>query len=482
MASLKQKAYSGVVWSTVQRIVGMGVTFVSNVVLARILSPEDFGCIAILMVFITLSNTFIDGGFGSALIQKKEPTQVDYSTIFYWNLALSVVIYALLFVCAPLVARFYKIGILETILRVQGLILIFNAFNIIQQNQLKKQLQFKKLAIANILAATISLLVAIFTAVSGWGVWSLVAQQLSMSLLVSIFVFIATRWKPLLVFSFQSFNELFKFGGYMLLSNLFSSVSNEISSLLVGRMFTPDALGLINQARRLEGTAATTASSVIDQVTYPVMASLQDNRPRLQTALKKFIQVPAFVCCLLMTVLIIAAKPIIILLFTEKWVDCVPYFQIMCVAGVAVCLQSSANYAIAAVGRSDVFFKWTIIKRTLIIVLSIVGILTAGIYGMLWCDVIGTWAVYVINAYLVSKHVGYSIWNQIKDILPSIILSVVIGIIVNFLTSYLSLNMHLTAVIQILLITSLYLLAFQLLGFESLAFIENTIKERFVEK
>lgn len=482
MANLKQKAYSGVVWSSVQRIAGMGVTFISNVVLARILSPEDFGCIAMLMVFIGLANTFIDGGFGSALIQKKEPTQEDYSTIFYWNISLSVVLYVILVVTSPFIASFYKINSLSLVLRVQGLVLILNSLSIIQQNRLKKQLEFKKLAIVYILTATISLVIAIITALIGWGVWSLVVQQLSMSALNAVFFYVVSRWKPTWAFSIKSFKELFRFGGFMLLSNLFSSLSSEIHSLLVGRLFKADTLGLLNQARRLEGTAATTASSIIDQVTFPVMASLQDNPEKLKGALKKFIQIPAFFCAPIMTFLIVAAKPIIILIFSEKWAACIPYFQVLCVAGLAVCLQSAANYAIAAIGKSNVFFKWTIIKRTLTILLCVVGVLIAGIYGLLWCDVIGTWAVFFINGYLVSKHIGYSLANQVKDILPSTLLSVFIGTVVYFVTIKLQLNMYIVAMIQMILIGSLYLLLSYLFKIETISFVTQLIKERIPRK
>ena len=271
MSSLKQKTVNGVVWSSVQRFGTMAITFASNIVLARLLSPDDYGCIAMLMIFISLANTFIDGGFGSALIQKKEPTDKDYSTILYWNIALSLLLYAVLFLCAPLVAQFYRMPLLTKVLRVQGVVLSFNALSIVQQNQLKKQLQFKKLSIVYVSASLISLAIAIVAAYHGWGVWSLVAQQISISVLHAILFWIVSKWRPIRVFSWSSFKELFKFGGFMLLSHLFSTLSNEIQGLLVGRMFTPATLGLYNQAYRLEGSAATATSSIIDQVTYPVL-------------------------------------------------------------------------------------------------------------------------------------------------------------------------------------------------------------------
>lgn len=482
MANLAQQTSSGVVWSTIQRFTVMGVTFISNVVLARILSPDDFGCVAMLMIFIGISSTFIDGGFGAALIQKKEPTQTDYSTIFYWNLFLSVVLYFVLFVCAPVVARFYRIDLLTSVLRVQGVILILNAFSIVQQNQLQKRLEFKKLAIVNIVASVLSLIIAILSALAGWGVWSLVAQQISLSAFTAVFVYLATRWNPLRVFSKKSFKELFKFGGFMLLSNLFSTVANEIQGLLVGRSFSSATLGLYNQSFRLETSAATTVSSVINQVTYPVLASLQDDRNKLKSALKRFVQMPAFICCPIMAFFIVTAKPIIIFIYSEKWVDSVSYLQILCLAGLAVCLQGSANQAITAIGKSDVYFRWTIIKRTLTIILCVIGIWLAGMNGLLWFSVAGTWLVYVINGCLVSKYIGYTLLRQFIDILPFIILATVLGLIAYFVGSFLNLHIYAVAVIQFVLIFSLYIGISYLFKLDCFTFALSIIKDRINKK
>lgn len=436
----------------------MAITFASNIVLARLLSPSDFGCIGMLMIFISLSNTFIDGGFGSALIQKKQPTKEDYSTIFYWNIFLSIILYAVLFFSSPVIARFYKIPLLADVLKVQGIVLFFNSLCIIQHNQLRKQLQFKKLAIVEIVAAILSLAIAIVTACYGWGVWSLVAQQLSLGLFKAILFWCFNSWRPIFAFSWQSFKELFKFGGFMLFSSLFGTFSNEMQGLLVGRMFTSAAMGLYSQAHRLATSAATVVSSIIDQVTYPVMASVQDDREKLIASLKRFIQIPAYICSPIMALMIVIAKPIIILIYSAKWIECVPYFQILCTAGLAVCLQGSANNSIAAIGKSNIYFKWTIIKRSLTIVFCIIGIVLWGMKGLMWSCSFGAWSVYFINAFLVTKHVGYSFWNQLMDIIPFIGMSVFAGIIVYLLGGYLSINMYVVALIQTLLFAILYLI------------------------
>lgn len=476
MSTTKQKAINGVVWSSVQRFGVMTITFVSNVILARLLTPDDYGCIGMLMIFIALSASFIDGGFGSALIQKKEPTNEDYSTIFYWNIFLSLVLYGVLYVFAPLIASFYRIPQLSEVLRALGVVLFFNAVSIIQQNQLRKKLLFKKLALVNVTSAIVSLVVAMVLAYNGCGIWVLVAQQIALSVVNALLLWIVGNWTPDRVFSWKSFRELFQFGVFMLLSSLFGTLSNEIQGLLVGRMFNPATMGLYSQAYRLEGSAATATSSIIDQVTYPVLASYQDDRPSFISALKRFIQIPAYVCSLVMMVMIVVAKPLIILLFSEKWVGCVPYFQILCTSGLAVCLQGSANNAIAAIGKSKVFFRWTIIKRTLTIILSVAGILIGGMYGLLWSCVAGAWSVYLINAYLVSRHIGYGFFKQITDILPFIVMASSIGALVFWVGSLFPFNMYGVALIQVVLCITLYVLLSSVFHVDSYYYLLDTLK------
>ncbi|MEE1001004.1 MAG: lipopolysaccharide biosynthesis protein [Bacteroidales bacterium] len=482
MSNIRQKTLNGVVWSGIQRFGTMSITFVSNIVLARLLLPEDFGCIAMLMIFISLANTFIDGGFGSALIQKKNPTNEDYSTIFYWNIFLSFILYIVLYVSAPLIADFYRIPLLSSVLRVQGIVLFFNALSIVQQNQLKKQLQFKKLSIVYIFSAIISLVVALVTAYNGWGIWSLVVQNISISVIHAILFWVVNKWRPLFVFSWKSFKELFSFGGFMLVSSLFSTFSNEMQGLLVGRMFNPAILGFYNQAYRLEGSAATATSSIIDQVTYPVLASLQDDKTQLINALKRFIQIPAYICSLVMMILIVVAEPLIILLYSDKWIDCVPYFQILCIAGLAVCLQGSANNVIAAIGKSKVLLTWTIVKRSMTIILCLIGILVAGMDGLLWSCVLGAWCVYFINAYLVDKHVGYSFWKQIGLIMPSSIIAISIGLVVYYIGTLLSFGMYTTALIQVALCIILYFMISYMFKLQAFEYVYNVVLNKLKKK
>lgn len=476
--TIKNKAVKGVVWSTVQKFGSIAITFVANVILARLLTPADFGCVGMLMIFISISNTFIDGGFGSALIQKKNPTQKDYSTIFFWNLFLSVILYIILFIAAPAIAIFYNIPLLENVLKVQGFVLIINALGIVQANQLRKQLNFKRLSLIEIIAAILSLVFAIVLAFNGFGVWSLVIQQLCLSLFRTLLYWILSTWKPLLIFSFKSFKSLFNFGSFILLSNMFSTLSNEIQGLLVGKMFSPSLLGFYNQAYRLEGSLATMISGIIDQVTYPIMASLQDDKDKLISALKKFIQVPAFICAPLMGLAIVIAHPLILLIFGKQWLNCVPYFQILCTAGLAVCLQGAANNSISAIGKSKVLFKWTIIKRSITIVLCFMGIFVGGMYGMLWACVLGAWLVYIVNAYLVEKHIGYSLFNQIKDIMPFILLATIDAVVIYYLGNTIELSVFIKTVVQSILFALIYVIGSYVLHFDELKYIVKIVSKK----
>lgn len=411
-------------WSAMQKFGVMGISFVSNVILARLLTPEEFGCMGMLAIFILLCNTFVDGGFGSALIQKKQPTHRDYSTIFWWNIGLSVILYGLLFLFAPVVARFYNMSLLCDVLRVQGLVLIFNALRLIQTNQLRKRLQFRLLAITNIVAAVVSVLVAIVMAFMGFGVWSLVAQQLVLAAVNALLVCAVGRWKPSFVFSFASFRELFNFGFFILLSNLVNTFCNNVQGLLIGRMYNPATMGFYSQARKLEEVVSNSLSQVVDQVAYPVLAEAQHDKTYMQVILKKLITSLAFVVFPLMLVMALAARPLIVLVYSAKWLPAVPYFQILCVAGMASCLQGINYYAVAAVGKSGSLFNWTLVKRGFGLLFLLGGLYCWGVEGLLCGMVMASTFIYLVNAWLVQKHVGYRVLTQLRDLGPVTLLSV----------------------------------------------------------
>lgn len=470
--SLGQKTITGMLWSSVQRFGTILISFMSNIILARLLTPDDYGCIGMLMIFLALASTFIDGGLGSALIQKKEPTEEDYSTIFYWNLIISIILYIFLYISAPLVAQFYGIPLLSSILKVQGIVLITNSLSIIQLNRLKKQLEFKKIATISIVSAVLSVVIAIILAYRGWGVWSLVIQQLFVSFFNTVLLWVYGQWVPLFIFSKKSFKELFNFGSFILLSNLVNTFCNNIQGLLIGKFFAPATMGLYSQARKLEEIASTSFSSVVDQVSYPVLAKVQNDRILFVSMLKKLIISLAYISFPMMIVLILIAEPLITLLYSDKWIECVPYFRILCVAGVAICLQGVNYYGVAAIGKSNELFIWTLVKRFLGIIFIILGFWIYDIIGLLWGMVLSSFMIYIINAYLVEKHIGYRLVSQLKDLLPIIVTSVVAGFLSwwgNYIPMYWFLQMILIIISYIFIYLSISHL-FKLNSFISLKF------------
>ena len=455
--SLKRKAASGMIWTAIQKYSTMIISFISGIILARLLSPDDYGCIGMLAIFMSLAEVFIDAGFGSALIQKKNPTQTDYSTVFYFNLVMSAVLYLALFFCAPLIAHFYRMPILSRILRIQGLILFIYAFNIIQRNQIRKHLRFKKLSKITIITSLLSLVVTVFMAYMGYGVWSLVAQNFIGALIPCIFFWVTTDWHPTWEYSWRSFKELFGFGSFMFFTHLFTTFSQRITGLLVGRWYDPATMGYYTKASDLQKSVSNSVSGVMVQTTYPLYASIQDDMARLASMVKRITTTLAFITIPLLSLLIVIAKPLIVLLYSEKWLSSVPYFQVLCLAGMATCLFAVNNQTIAAIGRSKVTFIWTMVKQVVNIVLQLVGIVLWGIWGLLVGKVLSAWISYFINISLVSKYVGYKTHRQVKDLLPIFMVSFIAMAVAYFGGILFRCGLYSTAIIQILLFGTVYL-------------------------
>lgn len=426
---LKQKAVSGMIWTALQRYSTIFIQFISGIILARLLTPYDYGCIGMLTIFMVVAESFIDGGFGSALIQKKRPTQEDYSTIFFWNIGMAVLLYVVLYLSAPLIARFYNIPLLSDVLRVQGVILFIYAFNIVQRNQLQKKLNFKVLSIVTVTTSVISLFITIVMAYYGFGVWSLVAQNILTASIPALIFWFYIKWRPKIVFSKQSFKELFSFGFYMFLTHLLTQFSQQIQGLFIGRFYSPAIMGYYSKAYSTERLASTSISQIMSQVTYPLYAEIQDDKKELGNMIRKLTMALSYITFPLMFILLLCAKPIFVFLYSNRWIESVPFFQVLCIAGLALCLQSVNNQSIAAIGKSRTYFIWTVIKRIVGISFIIAGFFIFGIYGILVGVVMHVWFSYAVNIGLVSKYIGYNWWQQIKDILPAMIASIAIALV-----------------------------------------------------
>ena len=455
--SLKQKAASGIVWTALHKYSTMFIQFVSGIILARLLTPYDYGCIGMLSIFMVLSESFIDGGFGSALIQKKQPTQEDYSTIFFWNLGMAIFIYVILFAAAPAIASFYNIPLLREVLRVQGIVLFIYAFNIVQRNQLRKNLNFKILSVVAITTSIISLSVTIIMAYTGFGVWALVAQHLITAAIPAIIFWFFIKWRPLWTFSWRSFKELFSFGFYMFLTHLINNFGNKIQGLLIGKVFSPVTMGYYSKAESTEKLASTNISNIMTHVTFPLYAEAQDNKLALSNMIKKLTMTLEYITFPLMFILLLCAKPFFVLLYSERWVQSVPYFQVLCFAGLAGCLQSVNLQAISAIGKSKVMFVWTVIKRSVGIGAIFGGLLFFGMEGLLIGVIVNYYFSFFVNINLVSKYVGYKFWIQIANLLPVAVISIIAAGISYAAGCLLHLNMYLDGLLKAFIFVIIYI-------------------------
>ncbi|MBR5081064.1 MAG: lipopolysaccharide biosynthesis protein [Bacteroidales bacterium] len=455
--NLKKKATSGMIWTALQKYSTIFIRFISGIILARLLTPYDYGCIGMLAIFMALAESFIDGGFGSALIQKKRPTQEDYSTIFYWNLGMAVLMYAILFVSAPAISRFYNIPLLCNVLRVQGFVLFIYAFNIVQRNQLRKKLNFKILSIVTITTSIIALGVTIFMAYKGFGVWALVTQNLITAAIPAVVFWFYIKWRPIRVFSWKSFKELFGFGFYMFLTNLLNSFSVKIQGLLIGKIYTPVTMGYYSKAHNTESLASESVSSIMTQVTYPLYAEAQNDLKQLANMIRRMTMTIAYITFPLLFILLLLAKPIFILLYSDRWLASVPYFQVLCIAGMGVSLTAVNTQAIAAIGKSKIMFIWTVVKRGIGIASMVVGLFLFGMKGLLAAVVFSNWFSYFVNICLVSKHVGYHFLDQIRDLIPVTVVSTVAAAMSYGVGYLLHLGLYMDGLLKLFVYVAIYL-------------------------
>lgn len=486
---LKQKAAAGMVWTAFQRYSKMIIQFISGIILARLLTPYDYGCIGMLTIFMTLAEAFIDGGFGSALIQKKRPSQEDYSTIFWWNIGMAVLMYAIIYLISPWVARFYEIPLLCDVLRVQGLVLFLFAFNIIQRNQLRKTLNFKAISIVTIVTSIVSLVLTVWMAYRGFGVWALVSQNLVTAAIPAVVFWFYLKWRPRWVFSWQSFKELFGFGFYMFLSHLVNHFSQQIQGLLIGKIYSPTTMGYYSKANGTERLASQSISQIMTQVTYPLYAEMQDDKKALINVIKRLTSTIAFVTFPLMFILLLDAKPIFLILYSDRWLDSVPYFQVLCIAGLATCLQSVNLQAVSAIGKSDIMFYGVLIKRAIGLTAIVGGLFLYGMKGLLVGLVFNAWFSLFYNMYLVSKYIGYKWGRQLLDLLPIAAVSTFAAVVSYCVGNVLHLNLYADGLVKLLVYVIVYMVWALLFKPEAYEYIKTIVtpvwkkvRSRFLRK
>lgn len=451
MFSSKSRVFTGVIWSSIQRFGTMIISFVSNIVLARLLLPSDFGIIGMLVLFIAIANIFVDSGLGSALIQKKEPSHKDYSTVFWANLAISLFFYILLYACAPYISRFYKMPILCSVLRIEGIVLFLNSFCLIQTTILRKELDFKKLSIANIVGNIIGTIVGVILAYWGYGVWSLVVRMLVVSLVTVFMLWGISKWRPSFTFSLGSFKELFDFGGFILLSSIVTSISNNIQTLIIGKLFSPGVLGTYTQAKQLRDIPSMSISSIISQVLYPFFSNNQENNHKIGRTLNFSIYITAYITSAIVAILILVSKPLIIILYTDRWIGAVGMFQILCVGGLFLAVQDINYYAVAAKGKSRTLFLFNLIQVGFGIILMLFGGKWFGIQGLLFAMVISVFCFYCVYAALAAHYSKSSIFVQLKNILLCMSLTVMSGFVTYYICRLFEINNLMTVIASLLI-------------------------------
>lgn len=429
--NIKKKSMKGMAWTGVSRLLKQVIQFSIGILLARQLMPEDYGIIGMLAIFIAIAETFLDSGFASALIQKKDRTEVDYSTVFFFNVVISLVLYAIIFVSAPWIADFYSIPVLTDVTRVVSLALIINGLTIIQTAKLSIELNFHLQAIADISSVLIGGLLALYLAYHGWGVWSLVFQGVSSAAIRALILWAFSRWCPLWAFSYESFRRMFSFGSKLLCSGMINTIYNNLYTLVIGKAFTASQVGFFNRGDHFAQLPTATIQEMVVKVNYPILSSMQDDEAKLTATYKKLLAAPMFLLYPILTLLIVLAAPLVEVLIGAKWLPCVPILQIICIGCMFDPLTHINLNLLYVKGRTDLVLKIEFIKKPIGFLLLFISIP----FGVLWmCAGRSLYSLiaYIFNCYYTDKMIHYGFFSQMKVLLPIIFRSVLMGIVVFF--------------------------------------------------
>lgn len=414
-SNIKAKASKGIVWNTIDKFGTQSVQFIVGIVLARLLTPEDFGLIAMLTIFLSISQLLIESGLGVGLIQKQDRTQDDFSSVFVFNILVSLALYLLLFLGAPLIAAFYEVPQLTSIVRIIGLNIIVNSFSLVPLTRLAIKVNFKTSALINNLAIVMAGLISIYLAHTNFGVWALVYFYLSRSLIASILLSLIDIKSLSIKFSKKSIKSLFGFSSKLIIANLYSQILNNLYNVLIGKVFTIASLGNYNRAKSLTEVSAGTISNVINQVTFPILSSFQKEREKMITLFRKTLRMTAFVIFPSMVLLSILSEPIVLLLLTEKWSLTIPLLQWMAFTRFFYPINALNMTILNAVGRSDLFLKIDLVKFPIVVIPMIIAAFIS-VKAMVVSQVIASFLSFFINAYLPGKLYNYGPRQQLKDI------------------------------------------------------------------
>lgn len=473
----ENKITSNLVWRLLERFGAQGVTLLVSIVLARILDPVIYGTVALITIITSILQVFVDSGLGSALIQKKDADDKDFSTVFYFNFIICIILYTILFFLSPVIASFYEKSEMTPLIRTLGVILIISGLKNIQGAYVSRNLQFKKYFFATLGGTLTAAVVGIWMAYSGFGVWALVVQNLVNQAIDTIILWITVKWRPKLMFSWRRLRILFSYGWKLLVSALLDTVWQDLSQLIIGKRYSSEDLAFYNKGNEYPKFATTAINNSIDSVLFPVMSSAQNEPSKIKAMMRKSIMTSSFIMWPMMMGLAACASPFVSFVLTDKWLFSVPYLQIFCIVYALMPIHTANLNAIKAMGRSDLFLVLEIIKK----VVNLAIILSTMWFGVLWIAIgslLGSIASQIINSWPNKKLLDYKYIEQLRDILPSLILALFMGMLV-YCVNFLGLANWLTLLIQIPFGIVIYLGGAWLFKLESFEFCINIAKNFF---
>ena len=473
---LTKKTVSGVYWSAIERFSVQGIQFVIQIIMARLLLPSDYGIIGMLAIFLQISQVFIDSGFNDALIQKQNRTEKDLSTVFYFNILISLVIYVIIYLFAPCIASFYRMPELVEVTRFLFINLVLISFSAIHRTILTIKVDFKNQTKISLVSVVVSGIIGVYMAYRGLGVWALVVQSIMHSIFMTIFSYVYVKWRPHLCFSFNSFRQLFAFGSKLLLSRLINCIYRNLYTLVIGRKFTATDLGYFTRADQLATFPSYNINSIISRVTYPILSSIQDDDVRLKNAYRQYIRISSYIIFPLMLGLAALAEPVIRILLTDKWMGCVILLQILCLDWMLDHISQINMNLLLVKGHSDWALKLELIKKT-IAVLILVSTIPFGIVAMCWGKVLYSIIATILNTRYTKTLISLSLFQQIKDVLPSLFLAGFVAFLVNICCSFI-LNDFLKIMVGLLVGSFFYIFLSIILKFNELKTLINILNIR----
>lgn len=471
----KEKVLSGLIWTFGERITAQGVSFVLSIILARILMPEEYGLIAMVMVFINIANVFTNGGFGEALVQKKDSDETEFSTMFFCTLGVSMVIYIVLFIFAPFISEFYRTPAITWVLRILAFKIIISSLSTIQHAYVQKYMLFRKFFFSTLGGTLFSGIIGIAMAKAGFGVWALVAQYLSNTTIDTIVLLMTVSWRPHLTFSKKSAIELMNFGWKMVLANLVNAIYNELRSIIIGRSYSSADLAYYNKGNQIPSLAITNIDTAIGNVIFPAM-STAESPEKLKTIGRRAMKTTSYIIFPIMVGLIVVSRPLITLLLTKKWDSSIIYMQILCIYWMTQPIQTTNWQIIKAMGRSDLCLKLELLKKAIGIIMVVAAMFISVKAIAISAAVFGVISM-IINILPNKKLINYSIIEQMLDIIPALGISIVMGVIV-YLCSYMTLPTIVILIIQVIVGVTIYVCLSYILRLDSYMYLIGVVKNR----